>query len=156
MRYPTNDPEPLHNTVTRTAPVLAILIAALLVAPAPALAQSAGGGDTVSVLEGVYLEEQATFGRTVFDRECMFCHAPQDFTGTRFRVTWVGRPLSTLHALISLNMPMDRPGALTPDEYAALVAYLLQLNGYPQGDVALPVETESLQRIMIESPEGNR
>ena len=151
----TNQPEPLP-IVIRTALSLALLLAASILAPAPALAQSAGGGDTVSVLEGVYLEEQATFGRTVFDRECMFCHATEEFTGTRFRLTWVGRPLSSLHALISLSMPMDRPGALAPDEYAALVAYLLRLNGYPEGDVALPVETESLQRIMIESPGGSR
>ena len=44
------------------------------------------------------------------------------------------------------NMPQDRPGSLSAEEYAAIVAYFLQLNGRQAGDSELPADAELLGR----------
>jgi len=36
------------------------------------------------------------------------------------------------------KMPPDRPGQLTDDDYADLIAYVLSENGYQPGDKELP------------------
>jgi hypothetical protein len=44
-------------------------------------------------------------------------------------------------------MPQDRPGSLSAEEYAAIVAYLLQLNGRAAGDRELPADEALLGRM---------
>lgn len=136
----------------------ALLVAALgWTVTSPAAAQSPESGDTMSTLDRVYSEEQAREGRQVFDVECALCHAPSEFSGRLFQLSWTGRPVGALFSQIRGTMPLDRPGALTPAQYAAVVAYLLELNGYPAGDTALPANAEALSRILVEpAPEDGR
>jgi hypothetical protein len=47
-------------------------------------------------------------------------------------------------------MPKSEPGTLTPDEYAQVLAYLLELNGMPAGDVELPPDPEAMKTIRID------
>jgi hypothetical protein len=44
-------------------------------------------------------------------------------------------------------MPRDDPGSLTAEEYAAVVAYMLRLNGRPPGERELPADAEALARM---------
>ena len=46
-------------------------------------------------------------------------------------------------------MPEGDPGSLTPDEYAALVAYVFSANGYPAGDEVLPSGLALLRNFRI-------
>lgn len=140
----------------RLLPALLVVSLAWVVAP-PVAAQSPGSDDTTSTLDRVYSEEQAREGRQVFDVECSLCHAPSEFSGRIFQLSWTGRPLGALFSQIRGTMPLDRPGALTPAQYAAVVAYLLELNGYPAGESLLPAEAEELSRILVEpAPEDGR
>ena len=113
-----------------------------------ATVQSAGG----SVLDGVFTPAQASRGERTFSDVCAACHDTGEFSGGRFRISWVGRPVGELFETISTLMPEADPGSLSPAEYAAIVAYLLQVNGYPAGDADLPTNVRALGQLEIVSP----
>ncbi len=101
------------------------------------------------VLEGVFTAAQAARGERTFDEVCGGCHDAGEFAGARFRLGWVDRSVGELFDIISTLMPEGDPGSLSPGEYAAVVAYLLQLNGYPAGETPLPANLSALQELMI-------
>ncbi len=110
--------------------------------------QSSGG----SVLDGVFTPAQASRGERTFRDVCAACHDTGEFSGGRFRISWVGRPVGELFETISTLMPEADPGSLSRPEYAAIVAYLLQLNNYPAGDANLPTNARALGQLEILSP----
>ena len=112
-----------------------------------AAAQSAG-----SLLDGVFTPAQASRGERMFSDVCAACHDTGEFSGGRFRISWVGRPVGELFETISTLMPEADPGSLSPAEYAAIVAYLLQINNYPAGDTDLPTNVRALGQLEIVSP----
>lgn len=107
-----------------------------------------------SVREGVYTEEQARDGRAVFAENCSYCHAPGQFSGTTWLNRWSGSAVASFFELIRNTMPFDGPGRLSPRQYTEVVAYVLEMNGFPAGDERLPADREALSRIRIEAPEG--
>ena len=104
-------------------------------------AQSSAG----SVLDGVFTPAQASRGERTFSDVCAACHDTGEFSGGRFRIGELFETISTL-------MPEADPGSLSPAEYAAIVAYLLQVNGYPAGDADLPTNVRALGQLEIVSP----
>ena len=112
---------------------------------APHGAGQSGG----SVLDGVFTESQASRGEATFRRVCSACHDTNEFSGGRFRLTWVGQSAADLFDTIATLMPEGDPGSLTPAQYAGVVAYLLQLNGYPAGEEALPTSLSALRALEI-------
>ena len=91
-----------------------------------------------SVLEGVFTAAQADRGESTWREACASCHETTEFSGARFRLSWVGRTAGDLFDTISTLMPEGNPGSLSPDEYASVVAYLFRLNGYTAGEIELP------------------
>ena len=112
---------------------------------------SAGAQSGGSVLDGVFTEAQASRGEATFRRVCSACHDPGEFSGGRFRLTWVGQSAADLFDTIATLMPEGDPGSLTPAQYAGVVAYLLQLNGYPAGEADLPTSLSALRGLEIVS-----
>jgi mono/diheme cytochrome c family protein len=96
----------------------------------------------------VYTAEQAMRGERVFTTICSTCHGRNEFTGPIFAITWRAEPLGSIFEHISTTMPQDDPGSLTPDQYAAIVAYLLQLNGRSPGDRELPADADLLDGML--------
>ena len=47
-------------------------------------------------------------------------------------------------------MPQNRPGRLTRQQNADILAYLLSANQFPAGQTELPTETERLKQIRFE------
>ena len=111
---------------------------------APAPGQAAG-----TVLDGVFTGAQVSRGERTFREVCAACHDTTEFTGGRFRITWVGLTAGDLFDTISTLMPEGDPGSLSPAQYASVVAYLLDLNGYPAGDTPLPTSLSALQGLEI-------
>ena len=106
-----------------------------------------------AVLEGVFTAAQAARGERTFDEVCAGCHDTGEFAGARFRLGWVDRSVGELFDIISTLMPEGDPGSLSPGEYAAVVAFLLQLNGYPAGETPLPTNLSALQELeIVEAP----
>lgn len=109
---------------------------------------STGSAETASAQPAlaVFTAEQAQRGQRVFSTVCSVCHGRNEFRGPIFAFTWMAEPVGHLFEHISTNMPQDRPGSLSGGEYAAIVAYFLQLNGRQAGDSELPADAELLGR----------
>jgi len=98
-------------------------------------------------LAAEYTAAQAQRGLAVFTNVCSTCHGRNEFTGRIFALTWRAEPLVALFEHISTNMPQDRPGSLTPQQYIDVVSYILQLNGIQAGSRELAPDTALLTRI---------
>lgn len=135
-------------------PMRAMVTAAvLLLIPSFVGAQgSTGEPASRSVLDSVYTEAQAEEGKSAYRSHCAECHASGFFRGEPFRLIWAGQPASSFFEVMRTTMPMDNPSSLKPPEYAAILAYILELNGYPAGEEELPSTREELDLIIIEDP----
>lgn len=109
-----------------------------------------GGTSGKSLVDGVFTAAQASQGKETFEETCVTCHAPTEFSGALFAFRWNGLTVADLFNLVSTQMPEGDPGSLQPGEYAAIVAYLLRLNGYPAGETALPANADALQQMRLE------
>ena len=120
-----------------------------LLAAHPAAAQTSDG-EPLTTLDGVYTEEQAQRGAEVIEQVCRECHEDEEFVGAFIR-SWAGASVAALYDDIYSLMPEDQPGSLPPQQYADVIAYILQLNGLPPGDVELATARDALERVIIES-----
>jgi mono/diheme cytochrome c family protein len=127
--------------------VMAIASVVLLLCAADASAQTAAPDSSRSATNGAYSAEQATEGETTFRNICGSCHGIAEFNSPAFRRTWSGRPVFALFDQLRASMPLDNPGGLSREQYAAVIAYVLKLNQYPAGASALPVADSALKRI---------
>jgi len=121
---------------------------AALVVPAHPLAAQSGG---------VYTTAQAQQGAKLFGDNCGMCHAPDlsggagpPLAGKTFMMKWTGQTADDLHDVVSTQMPLTAPGSLKPDQYLALLAFILSKNGYPAGDS--PLDRSKLKKITIKAP----
>ena len=114
-------------------------------AGAPGTAGQAAG----TVLDGVFTTAQVSRGERTFRDVCAACHDTGEFTGGRFRLTWVGLTAGDLFDTIATLMPEGDPGSLSPAQYASVVAYLLDQNGYPAGETPLPTSLSALRALEI-------
>ncbi|HET9948376.1 MAG TPA: cytochrome c [Longimicrobiales bacterium] len=110
-------------------------------------APAAGAPAAGAPVAATYTTEQADRGGQVFGTVCSACHGRREFTGPIFELTWMAEPVGALFQHISTAMPRDDPGSLTAEEYAAVVAYMLRLNGRPPGERELPADAEALARM---------
>jgi mono/diheme cytochrome c family protein len=118
-----------------------------------------GAQETTSVWTGVYTEEQATRGETVYRTYCIACHGPElegaDMTpplsGGAFMANWNDLTAGDLFERIRLTMPLDRPGVLMRQQNADVIAFVLKKNGWPAGSTELSRELAPLKAIRIES-----
>ena len=101
-----------------------------------------------SIWQGVYTVAQAVRGEEVFVRACGQCHSNvpgqsagegtvPSVVGEDFRYRWTGASIVDLIDTISQTMPLAAPNSLSLQEYAAVTAYLLEINEYPAGAVEL-------------------
>lgn len=113
--------------------------------------------NVTNVWEGVYTEEQAARGQEVYDVSCIGCHAATlrgtpggpAIAGGRFTFNWNERSLGELHAYIVGNMPIGQAGSLTSQQYADILAYILQVNEFPAGDAELATDPAANEGILI-------
>jgi mono/diheme cytochrome c family protein len=99
----------------------------------------------------------ATRGKAQAEKSCGSCHAANlkgdlapALVGEEFIGHWYDAKLSELVTKINTTMPADAPGSLKAPEYADVVAYLLQVNGFPAGTETLTLEPAApLEAIKI-------
>ncbi|HWV36449.1 MAG TPA: hypothetical protein VNZ55_12505, partial [Thermomicrobiales bacterium] len=60
--------------------------------------------------------------------------------------------LGEMYSVITTRMPADDPGSLMPEDYAAVIAYILYGSGYPAGEENLAAQVERLNSIRIVPP----
>ncbi len=97
-----------------------------------------------------YTAPQAAAGRTAYQQQCASCHQADlkgqgdaaPLVGPEFIGAWGLRSTRELLSFMQLTMPPTRPGALGPDEYVDIAAFILQSNGAPAGAQALTMTTD--------------
>ncbi len=115
----------------------------------PAMAQSGSDARTQSTRDGVYTVEQARRGGKIVAETCGACHMQDWFMETLMQ-SWAGAPVSMLFELIATTMPEDRPGGLSQQQYADVLAYIFELNELPAGQEELSASKEVLGTILLE------
>ena len=124
------------------------------------------GQSTTSVWDGVYTNEQSDRGKPLYVKECAACHgdtlgggeeAPP-LTGSAFMANWSGLTVGDLFERIRLSMPEGRPGTLSRQQNADILAYILNVNQFPAGKTELQRETDRLKQIrfLAEKPEPGK
>ena len=136
---------------------MGIIAALLLLAPRGVHSQQAKADAPLpaghrSSTAGVYTPAQAKLGEDTYAMMCTGCHTQAAHMGDVFVSNWSGRPVAEFFGFIRAAMPKTDPGSLTADEYAAIVAYILKLNGMPAGREALPSDSTALAKIRFDSP----
>jgi glucose dehydrogenase/mono/diheme cytochrome c family protein len=120
-------------------------IARLTLVTVGALCSFAASAQTPAArADGWYTAIQATEGRRLYGAKCASCHgakleggAGPTLRGAGFQRKWGGRPLQNLYDVAHGQMPLAAPGSLKDDESLAVMAYLLQQNGFAPGAAAL-------------------
>lgn len=99
----------------------------------------------------LYTHAQAEAGAQVFALRCAACHganlqgvaapsvAGNDFLTTAEHNGWT---LAIIRYIVFNLMPRNAPAALTPNEYAEAMAFLLASNCYPAGDTPFPTTND--------------
>src|SRR5262245_47180715 len=94
--------------------------------------------------DGIYTDQQAMRGQTLYEKRCAACHGANlagrtgpPLTGDDFLSNWDTHPLLDLANKILKTMPRDDTPALTPQESADLLAYILQSGKFPGGRAEL-------------------
>jgi mono/diheme cytochrome c family protein len=135
-------------------PQAAITLAAAVVlatAAAPTARSQPAGAPT-------FTAEQVDRGRAIYGRNCTDCHGTTldngEFGGPVlkggfFRQKWGPLGVGALFSFTKGLMPPDRPGGLTDQSYADLIAYILSNNGYTPGDKELPTDANAMQNMGI-------
>lgn len=119
------------------------------------LPHHAGAQDAKPAL---YTADQATAGAAVYQQSCASCHgaglegvsAPA-LKGAAFgdMATAQSLTVDSLFEVTAASMPQSDPGSLKPDEYSAVVAYILQQNGYPSGNTPLAAHAAGLSDAKV-------
>ena len=112
-----------------------------------------------SVWDGVYTKDQAKRGGSFYLQECSNCHGQElqgadmtpALTGLAFTANWDGLTLGDLFERIRITMPADRPGSLARQQIADILAYLLIVNKFPDGETELPREVQALKQILFQA-----
>lgn len=134
-------PEPSRSPRTRIlSPLLLTGGGGALIAVSIALAA------TPTPTAPTFTAAQTGNGAQVYTASCASCHGAQlqggagpTLAGTPFLKKWTGgtHQLSSLHATISQQMPLNKPGSLSAQQYLDVTAFILSKNGYRPGNTAL-------------------
>ena len=119
---------------------------------------------TRSVWDGVYTEAQAKRGDAVYRQNCASCHGVAlegietagPLTGGRFTSNWNGVTVGDMLERVRVSMPHDRPGTLSRQQTADVLAYVFSFNRFPAGKVELARQTELLKQIKFEATKPAR
>lgn len=115
--------------------------------------------ETRSIWDGVYTEEQAKRGETIYVEHCVRCHGPKllggnevgALTGPVFNGNWNGVPLSQMLDRVRVTMPLDKPSTMSRQQIADVLSYIFSVNKIPAGKTELPRQAEMLNLIQFKA-----
>ena len=125
---------------------------------------TAAAQESATVWDGVFTDEQAKRGEVAYRQECSNCHGPEleggDMTpplvGGTFTSNWNALTVGDLFERIRATMPLDKPGTLSRQQNADLVAFVLKANLWPAGSTELARDLGALKQIRIQSYKQDR
>jgi len=115
-----------------------------------------------SVWDGIYTQDQAHRGETLYSQKCASCHGEKlegrgqapPLAGADFMMEWNGMTVGDLFDKMQTSMPADQPGSLSREQNATLLAFILSANKFPPGAVELASDGETLRQIRFEAAKG--
>src|SRR6266852_2869363 len=142
------------------AALITLASPAKLHAQAPAGALAGGGRGAVPPAEALFTSAQAVAGKAAYQRSCANCHgasvddgnAAPPLRGAAFLGKYAGKPAADLFTYVSTKMPAGNPGSLDGPEYARIIAYVLQQNGFATGRKEFASEAAALASVTIPAP----
>lgn len=110
-----------------------------------------------SVWDGIYTEAQAQRGQAAYARYCASCHGAKlegtidapTLVGSDFTDDWDLTALGDIADEMQISMPANRPGVLSEDTNAAILAYILKANRFPAGSKELPAGADPLRGVVF-------
>ena len=95
---------------------------------------------------------QTEQGADLYRKNCTQCHGADlgagefgpSLKGAGFKRQWGGKSVAALFDLMVMTMPPGQAGLMTPEEYAAILALVLQTNGGAPGAAPLPADPKAL------------
>ena len=143
-------------------------VAALITVESPATlhaqAPAPAGRGAVPPADALFTSAQAVAGKTAYLRNCANCHGASvddgnsapPLRGASFLSKYAGKPAADLFTYVSTKMPQGNPGGLDRAEYARILAYVLQQNGYATGWKEFASDAGALASVTIPAPPGGR
>lgn len=136
----------------------------LAIAAVMGLAGIAASQSQRSVWDGVYTPEQAKGGQARYNELCGSCHgdtlaggeSAPPLAGGEFLANWNTLSVGDLFDRTRATMPQNRPGTLTREANAEILAYVLSVNQFPPGKETLPQSSPALKEIRIEAVKPER
>lgn len=131
--------------------------------PAPATDPLDPGQDiaTGQFLPATFTTEQVNAGKASYNTACASCHGntlangtmgPQ-LAGPNFEAKWKSANVAELYEVTHTTMPPSRPATLPDETYAAIVAYILRVNGAEPGEQPLLTDPDALANQFVIPPE---
>lgn len=143
----------------KLAAALALTLAAANAFHAFGASPAVSAQQSQSIWDGVYTEEQAKRGESLYAQACTACHnqdlmggeiAPP-LIGGQFVSNWDGLSVGELFERIRVSMPADNPGGLNRQQYSDILAFVFSKNDFPVGKTELSNKTEWLNQIKFEA-----
>jgi mono/diheme cytochrome c family protein len=126
--------------------------------PQPGKGTQAGKAAQAVGAAPAFTTVQAERGEAAYDHSCLDCHGSTldngefggpPLKGGSFARHWDAANVAALFGFMKAKMPPDRPGQLTDESYADLIAYILSQNGYKPGDKELPADVNAQQAMSL-------
>jgi mono/diheme cytochrome c family protein len=111
-----------------------------------------------SVLNGVYTADQAKRGQALYTENCSACHGEKldgnegsfpVLSGPAFVANWPS--VGHVFDKVKESMPATAPGSLKAAEVSDILAYILSVNKFPEGQAELGSDIDPLFNIKLES-----
>lgn len=112
----------------------------------------------VATMRPVLTQAQVERASRLYGNRCTECHGEDlgggvvggpPLSGSYFAQRWAGRSVAELFEYTRARMPQDRPGSLSDQDYANLVALILRNNGVSPTGTELPANADALRAYVI-------
>lgn len=119
--------------------------------------------------QSIYSEQQAAYGKEIYEAQCGSCHGTDLMSGTSSALigiefvekwggktqqagssTWTGFQVGGLLAETIETMPPGVVGSVSTEEQLSVLTYVLQRNGFPSGSTALTADSVKLLDSTLE------
>jgi len=147
---------------------VAVLIAVESPASLHAQAPAGPGRGAIPPSDALFTSAQAVAGKAAYQQNCASCHGASvddgnsapPLRGATFLSKYAGKPVADLFTYVSTKMPPGNPGSppgsISGAEYARIIAYVLQQNGFATGWKEFASDAAALAPVTIPAPPGGR